>query len=86
MMKKILGIGNALVDVMTMITDDSILDKFELPKGSMQLVDNVKSEIIKNETQTFKRTLSSGGSVANTMYGLAMLGADSGYHRFDRER
>ncbi len=78
-MKKILGIGNALVDVMTMITDDSLLKKFDLPKGSMQLVDNVKSGIIKSETRHLERTLSSGGSVANTMHGLAMLGSDSGY-------
>lgn len=78
-MKKILGIGNALVDVMTMIDDDSILDKFELPKGSMTLVDNVKSTIVKTETQHLKRSLASGGSVANTMHGLAMLGADSAY-------
>lgn len=78
-MKKILGIGNALVDVMTMIDRDEILKEFDLPKGSMTLVDNVKSGIIKTETQAFKRTLASGGSVANTMHGLAMLGAGSGY-------
>jgi sugar/nucleoside kinase (ribokinase family) len=78
-MKKILGIGNALVDVMTVITDDNILDKFDLPKGSMQLVDNVKSGIIKKETAGLKRSMSSGGSVANTMHGLAILGTGSGY-------
>jgi len=38
-MKKILGIGNALVDIMTLINDDDILAEFSLPKGSMQLVD-----------------------------------------------
>jgi sugar/nucleoside kinase (ribokinase family) len=64
---------------MTMINDDSVLKKFDLPKGSMQLVDNVKSGIIKNETADLKRILKSGGSVANTMHGLAMLGIDSGY-------
>ena len=74
-MKKILGIGNALVDIMTKINDDAILKKFELPKASMQLVDNVKSDIIKSETRNFERSMSSGGSVANTMHGLAMLGA-----------
>lgn len=78
-MKKILGIGNALVDVMTKIDNDVILKKFELPKASMQLVDNVKSDIIKSETRGFDRSMSSGGSVANTMHGLAMLGIGSGY-------
>ncbi len=42
-MKRILGIGNALVDIMTLIDDDNILRNFELPKGSMQLVDSEKS-------------------------------------------
>lgn len=78
-MKKILGIGNALVDVMTLIDDDEILQKFMLPKGSMQLVDKVKSEIIKSETRKFKRTMSSGGSAANTIHGLAMMGVKTGF-------
>ncbi|MBK7709868.1 MAG: adenosine kinase [Bacteroidales bacterium] len=73
-MYKILGIGNALVDVMTLIPDDTVLEKFSLPKGSMQLVDNVKSELIKKETEHFSRSLSSGGSAANTIHGLSMLG------------
>ena len=36
-MDKVLGIGNALVDIMTKLPDDSTLDKFSLRKGSMQL-------------------------------------------------
>ncbi len=78
-MKKILGIGNALVDVMTILNDDTVLEKFSLPKGSMQLVDKSRSELIKSETAAFKRSLASGGSAANTIYGLAMLGTGSGY-------
>ena len=78
-MKKILGIGNALVDVMTMIDNDNILEKFALPKGSMQLVDKTKSELIKAETVHFTRNLTSGGSAANTIHGLAMLGAETGF-------
>lgn len=78
-MKKILGIGNALVDVMTMINDDSILSKFELPKGSMQLVDEAKSNLVKSETVNFNRIMTSGGSAANTIHGLAMLGAKTGF-------
>ena len=46
-MKHILGIGNALVDVITIMPDDSVLKKFGFPRGSMQLVDDVKSKIIK---------------------------------------
>jgi sugar/nucleoside kinase (ribokinase family) len=78
-MKKILGIGNALVDVMTMINDDTILGKFNLPKGSMQLVDKEKSRLVKSETVNFNRSLASGGSAANTIHGLAMLGIKAGF-------
>ena len=78
-MKHILGIGNALVDVMTQIDDDSILGKFGLPKGSMTLVDNKTSNAVKSGTQNFRRNLASGGSAANTIHGLAMLKADTGF-------
>jgi sugar/nucleoside kinase (ribokinase family) len=78
-MKRILGIGNALVDVMTLIEGDYILREFNLPKGSMQLVDRNKSEGIKAATEIFPRTWTSGGSAANTIHGLAMLGADTGF-------
>lgn len=78
-MKRILGIGNALVDIMTLMEGDFILREFNLPKGSMQLVDINKSEGIKAATKIFPRTWTSGGSAANTIYGLAMLGADTGF-------
>jgi sugar/nucleoside kinase (ribokinase family) len=78
-MKRILGIGNALVDIMTLIEGDYILQEFNLPKGSMQLVDREKSEGVKAATEIFPRTWASGGSAANTIHGLAMLGADTGF-------
>lgn len=78
-MKNILGIGNALVDVVTIIDDEKILQKFALPKGSMQLVDGEKSETIKAGTGIFSRTLASGGSAANTIHGLSLLGVSTGF-------
>ncbi len=78
-MKKILGIGNALVDVMTPIDDDAILERFALPKGSMQLVDGDKSKQVKDGTSGFKISLAAGGSAANTIHGLAMLGLPTGF-------
>ena len=78
-MKRILGIGNALVDIVTLITGDYILQEFKLPKGSMQLVNAEKSEGIKSATRFFPRTWTSGGSAANTIHGLSMLGADTGF-------
>jgi sugar/nucleoside kinase (ribokinase family) len=64
---------------MTLIDNDYILEKFSLPKGSMQLVDGEKSTMIKSDTSNFKRNLVSGGSAANTIHGLAMLGIDTGF-------
>jgi len=78
-MKKILGIGNALVDVVTVITDENILQKFSLPKGSMQLVGGEKSHEIQTHTKNLDRTLASGGSAANTIHGLSLLGIPTGF-------
>ena len=41
-MKRILGIGNALVDALTLIPSDEILSELNLPKGSMQLIDETR--------------------------------------------
>ena len=40
--KKILGIGSALVDILTQIPDETILQDLNLPKGSMTYVDAEK--------------------------------------------
>ena len=77
--KSILGIGNALIDVLINITDDTVLQKFNLPKGSMTLVDAVLSAAIKNETKNHIRIIQTGGSAANTVHGVAKLGGKCGY-------
>lgn len=78
-MAKILGMGNALVDIMTQLDKDSILQDFNLPKGSMQLVDKDLSKKIKDGTTQFKKQLASGGSAANTIHGLAKMGIDTAF-------
>ncbi|MBN2480728.1 MAG: adenosine kinase [Bacteroidales bacterium] len=78
-MKRILGIGNALVDVITFLKDDSLLKELSLPKGSMQLVDALVSEKIGLLTSKLNRHLASGGSAANTIHGLAKLGVETGF-------
>ena len=77
--KSILGIGNALIDVLINITDDSVLHKFGLPKGSMTLVDAILSAEIKKETKMNNRIIQTGGSAANTVHGIAKLGGRCGY-------
>lgn len=78
-MKKVLGIGNALVDIMTRLESDDTLKQFALKKGSMQLVDIDFSSEILNQTEHLYRELSSGGSAANTIHGLSNLGISAGF-------
>ncbi len=78
-MKKILGLGNALVDIITELEDENLLTKLNLPKGSMTLVDNELSQAILKDTQHFKQTKASGGSAANTIHGLAKLNVPVGF-------
>ncbi|HDZ40335.1 MAG TPA: adenosine kinase [Bacteroidetes bacterium] len=78
-MKKILGIGNALVDVMTPLKDDSIINQLGFEKGSMTLVDEEKSREIKHITAQYVSSMASGGSVANTMHGISKMRAEGGF-------
>jgi sugar/nucleoside kinase (ribokinase family) len=78
-MKKILGMGNALVDIMIQLKDDQLLDKLGLPKGSMQLVDAIRSQSVLDKLKNLSKSFSAGGSAANTIHGLAMLGVPVGY-------
>lgn len=71
--------GNALLDIMTRLKSDELLSQFNLPRGSMQLVDRELSDKIIKHTQTLDKKLTVGGSAANTVYGLAKLGIDTGF-------
>ena len=75
----VLGVGNALVDIISLLENDSVLEQFGLPKGSMTLVDAELSKKIYNSVFSEKSELSTGGSVANTMRSLASLGGNGGY-------
>ncbi|MBN2519911.1 MAG: adenosine kinase [Bacteroidales bacterium] len=78
-MSNVLGIGNALVDILTQINDDNILTSLSLPKGSMQLVNNNVAADVIAKTNHLKREQTSGGSAANTIHGLASLGISTGF-------
>ena len=78
-MDKVLGMGNALVDVMTTISSDEILAALGLPKGSMQLVDAQLSKLVMEKTTHLKSVIASGGSAAKAMHGIAKLGIETGF-------
>ena len=76
MSKKILGIGNAIVDVFVKV-DDNFLLKNNLTKGSMKLIEKQEFESLKNTIKIQK--IEAGGSVANTMVGIAYLGGNPSF-------
>lgn len=76
---RILGMGNALVDIITTLEDDKLLESFGLPKGSMTLVDHETSNFINIQTAGLKKQKASGGSAANTIHGLAHMGVRTGF-------
>lgn len=78
-MDKIIGMGNALVDVLVRIDDDSLLEKLHLPKGSMQLIQEDTLSEIRKYTSGRKIHRSTGGSAGNTVCALAALGANPGF-------
>ncbi|HZJ73220.1 MAG TPA: adenosine kinase [Perlabentimonas sp.] len=78
-MAKIFGIGNALVDIMTKVNNDTILTSLNLPKGSMQLISSEEMESALDKTKGYEQVLASGGSAANTINGLANLNVETGF-------
>jgi len=76
MTKKILGIGNAIVDVFVKV-DDNFLSKNKLIKGSMKLIEKDEFESLKKTIKIEK--IEAGGSVANTMAGISYLEGNSSF-------
>ncbi len=75
----VLGIGNALVDVINVLEDDSLLDQYGLKRGSMTLVNEDLSKKIFESTANNEREITTGGSAANTIHALSALGMRCGY-------
>ena len=72
----VLGIGNAVVDVISQ-SSDSFLNKMNIEKGIMQLVDRERGELLYKSMGN--RNQAPGGSVANTIAGVGALGLKTGF-------
>ena len=72
----IVGIGNAIVDVLT-TTNDSLLERLSFAKGSMTLIDENKANELYE--MTHNRIQKSGGSVANSLACVAQLGGKAAF-------
>ena len=76
---KILGIGNALLDVLLQLDSDDTLRETGIKKGAMDLIDESKMIEIQRAQSGLQRSEAPGGSVCNTIRALARLGTDVGY-------
>ena len=76
-MEKILGMGNALTDVLVQLDNESHLENLGLPKGSMQLVDVATNSKVQDYIGNMPKQMIAGGSASNTMRGIACLGGDA---------
>ena len=73
---EVLGLGNAIVDVIAFTEDDYLLSH-DLAKGSMRLIDEAQAE--KLYQSMGPATIISGGSAANTIVGVASLGGSASF-------
>ena len=78
-MKSILGIGNALTDILAILPDDTLLKKYHLPLGSMQHVDMETGDRIWSALKEVGVKYVPGGSAANTITCTSIFGMPSGY-------
>ncbi len=77
--KSIVGIGSALVDILVQLKNEELLEQFQLPKGSMTLVNAELSQKILDATEKLDRSVETGGSSANTVRAIAKLGGSTGF-------
>ena len=76
---KVLGIGNALLDVLLRLESDNTLTEIGIQKGAMDLIDESRMRTIHRVQAGLRRNEAPGGSVCNTMRAMACLGAEVGY-------
>ena len=74
---KILGIGNAIVDVICKV-DENFIDQNKLTKGTMKLIFDKKEFQSMLSSLKIEKTIS-GGSVANSIVGLSQLKNKAGF-------
>ena len=73
---QLLGISNAIVDVLAHV-DEAFLEKVGVPRGAMTLIDEARAHELYD--MMGPATEMSGGSVANTVAGFAILGGSASY-------
>jgi sugar/nucleoside kinase (ribokinase family) len=78
-MKKIIGIGNALTDMLVNLKSDDVLNQYGIARGSMSLVDSQLQSEVSKAVAGRPYSLSLGGSADNTIRAMAHLGSSVGF-------
>ena len=78
-MKRVIGIGNALTDVLVNLRNEEVLHKHNIARGSMSLVGTDLQSEISKEVAGLPHSLSLGGSADNTIRAMARLGSEVGF-------
>lgn len=76
---RVIGLGNALTDVLAILNSDECIQEMGLLKGGMQLIDEDKLLKIMAMFEDFDTFMASGGSTANTLSGLTRMGIETGF-------
>jgi sugar/nucleoside kinase (ribokinase family) len=76
---KTVGIGNALVDILAKLPDENLLGELGIAKGSMNLIDKSMREAVLAKISPLNPSLTTGGSISNTMLALARMGDPSAF-------
>jgi len=77
-MKKILGLGNALTDILLQVSEDD-LRELNLPKGSMSLITMEQCEKIQTRFLSVRKKMVAGGSASNTITTITQLGGKAAF-------
>ena len=77
-MKKVLGLGNALTDMLLSVEEKELIE-LSLPKGSMSLVDYDTALALQNRFATRHKTMVAGGSASNAINTIASLGGKAAF-------
>ena len=77
-MKKVLGLGNALTDILLQVSEDD-LRELGLPKGSMNLISVEQAEKIQMRFASVRKHMVAGGSASNTITTIAALGGKAAF-------
>jgi sugar/nucleoside kinase (ribokinase family) len=73
------GLGNAIMDALVRVPDDSVIARLGFPRGQMTPVDDVQWQEVHDELKHLGVEMAAGGSCANTIAAMGLMGANVCY-------